>query len=1059
MRQKNYFEVFSKPIIFIALVLIAAGIFSFTRMQTALFPEVTFPKINLIVDNGQQPIDRMMITVTKPLESAVKRVKGVTTVKSSTSRGSCVIEVYFNWDVDIYDAKIQLESRINEIKSMLPSGVVISTEAMNQSLFPVYGYTLESKSKGLIALKDNANLLVRPLFSQVSGISNVVVRGGKIKEYVVIPDPVKMSSLGITPNALITVFNNTNFVESNGNLADYRRLYLTLTEARVTDIETLEDVIIKNDGNRIIKLKDIAAVDLQEQKEFVIVNANGNDAVLIDLVKQQGVNLIEFANNVKAKGEEVRKALPPGIELKTYYDQSAFVGDSINSVTKTIYEGLLLAIFVMIIFLRSWRASLVVLLTIPLTISFSIALLYANGLTINIMSLGGIAAAIGLIIDDAIVIIEQIYRTHEEHPEKDNFTIVKEAIKDLFPAMVGSSLSTIVIFIPFKMMSGLAGSFFKELSATMQIVLVCSFLVTWFVLPVLHLAFGFRHTKKVQKRSATDTNKLRWLTWFFNKPVFAIAFIIVLAGGAYFVSGKLETGFLPDLDEGTIVLDYYSPSGTSLEETDRMLREVEQILIHHPEVETYSRRTGIRMAFRTVPQNFGDYSIQLKKSRTHKTVDVIDDLRKQVEATQPSLHVSFGQRISDLLGDLMSTPSPIEIKIFGDNQQKLESLARQAEEILSKIKGIADIENGLVLAGPSMVFIPDVQKLAQFNISLTDFQTQLTAYTRGVPLGINANAPALNPAQLAMAGGVQIGSIQDGEQMRRILMRFTNFNDNSLEKIKNQFIFLPDGTTKPISFFCDVQIISGETELKREDLKSNVVLTTRLNNRDLGSAIKEIQQKFTSDLPLPQGYTIAYGGAYSEQQNSFRELLLILITASLLVFAVLLFLFRHWLISLLILVISILGISGCILALYFVNIPLNVGSYTGIIMIVGIISENAIFTVNQFFANLKAGGNIDDAIKYAIALRIRPKLMTAVGAILALMPLALGIGLGAQMQQPLAIAVIGGFIAGIPLLLFVFPSLIRLLYRSGKKQELIMRLIFLFLVAIGCGLLEGSWHI
>lgn len=1033
MKRLNYFQLFSKPVIFLALVLLVAGVFSYNRMQTALFPEVTFPKITLIADNGQQPIDRMMITVTKPLESAVKKVKGVTTVKSNTSRGSCEIAVYFNWDVDIYNAKTQIESRINEIKNMLPTGLTISTEAMNQSLFPVYGYTLESKTKGLINLKDNANLLVRPLFSQVPGISNVVVRGGKVKEYVVTPDPVKMSSLGITPNTLITIFNNTNFVESNGTLADYRRIYLTLTETRVNDLEALKEVIIKNDGSRIIKLKDIAIVDLQEQQEMVIVNANGNDAVLIDLIKQQGVNLIDFAKNVKAKAEEVKKTLPPGIELKPYYDQSAFVGDSINSVSKTIYEGLLLAIFVMIIFLRSWRASLVVLLTIPVTIAFSILLLYAFGLTINIMSLGGIAASIGLIIDDAIVIIEQIYRTHEEHPEKNNYTIVKQAIKDLFPAMIGSSLSTIVIFIPFRMMSGLAGSFFKELSDTMQIVLVCSFLVTWFVLPVLHLVIGFQHSKKVHKPSTKDANKLTWLTWFFNKPVFAILFVLALGTGAYFASNKLETGFLPDLDEGTIVLDYYSPSGTSLEETDRMLREVEQILTHHPEVETYSRRTGMGMGFKTRSQNYGDYSIQLKKSRTHKTVDVIDDLRKSIEATQPSLHISFGQRISDLLGDLMSTPSPIEIKIFGDNQEKLEALAKQAEDILNKTDGIADIENGLVLAGPSIVFNPDVQKLAQFNISLTDFQTQLTAYTGGVPLGINANVPTLNPAQLAMAGGVQVGSIQDGEQMRRILMRFTNFKNNSLDKIRNDLIFLPDGTTKPVSFFCDVKIISGETELKREDLKSNVIITARLNNRDLGSAIKEIQKKFAKDLPLPQGYTIVYGGAYSEQQSSFNELLLILLTASLLVFAVLLFLFRHWLISISILFISILGIAGCILGLYFTGIPLNVGSYTGIIMIVGIIAENAIFTVNQFFANLRAGGNVDESIKYAIALRIRPKLMTAIGAILALMPLALGIGLGAQMQQPLAIAVIGGFVAGIPLLLFVFPSLIRLIYFNKKK--------------------------
>ncbi len=1033
MQTKNYFQLFSKPIIFISLVLVVTGIFSYTRMQTALFPEVTFPKITLIADNGQQPIDKMMITVTKPLESAVKRVKGVTIVKSSTSRGSSNIEVYFNWDLDIYNAKTQVESRINEIKAMLPPGVTISIEAMNQSLFPVYGYTLESKTKGLINLKDNANLLARPLFAQVQGISNVIVRGGKVKEYVVIPDPIKMSSLGITPNTLISVFNNTNFVESNGNLADYRRMYLSLTETRVNDIEGLNNIIVKNDGTRIIKLKDIVTVDLQEQQEFVIVNANGNDAVLVDLVKQQGVNLVDFAKNVKAKAEEIKKILPPGIELKPYYDQSAFVGDSIKSVSKTIYEGLILAIIVMIVFLRSFRASVVVLLTIPITIVSSITLLYAAGITINIMSLGGVAAAIGLIIDDAIVIIEQIYRIHEEHPEKDKYTVVKEAIHDLFPAMIGSSLSTIVIFIPFRMMSGLAGSFFKELSNTMQIVLVCSFLVTWFVLPVLHLLVGFKASKSHAKPSAKDTNKLRWLTWFFNKPAFAILFVAIISLSAYFVSGKLETGFLPDLDEGTIVLDYYSPSGTSLEETDRILREVEDILTHHPEVETYSRRTGMGMAFKTRAQNYGDYSIQLRASRTHKTVDVIDDLRKRIASTQPSLHISFGQRISDLLGDLMSTPSPIEIKIFGDDQKKLEELAHQAEDIVGKIEGIADLENGLVLAGPSIVFKPDVQKLAQFNISLTDFQTQLTAYTGGIPLGINANVPTLSPAQLAMAGGLQVGSIQDGEQMRRILLRFTNFKDNSLEKINKSLIFLPEGTTKPLSFFCETEVITGETELKREDLKSNVVLTARLNNRDLGSTIKEIQQKFQKDLPLPQGYTVAYGGAYAEQQNSFNELLLILISACLLVFAVLLFLFRQWMISVLVLFISILGIAGCILAMYFVGIPLNVSSYTGIIMIVGIIAENAIFTVNQFFANLKAGGTVDESIKYAIALRMRPKLMTAIGAILALMPLALGIGLGAQMQQPLAVAVIGGFVVGIPLLLFVFPSFIRLIYYRKPK--------------------------
>lgn len=1033
LNKKNIYQVFTKPILFIGLLLFMAGTFSYTRMQTNLFPEVLFPRITIIADAGQLPVDRMMITVTKPLESAVKKVRGVTIVKSNTSRGNSTIEVYFEWGLDTYAQKTQIESRINELKNYLPPGVNISVEAMNQSLFPVYGFTLGSKKHSLVALRDKANLIVRPVFSQVTGISNVIVRGGKAKELVVIPDPVKMSSLGININTIITAFNNNNFVLSNGNLSDYNRLYLSITDTRVNDIDELYQIIVKNDGSRTVRLKDISRIEIQEQQEFVKINANGENAVLIDLVKQPGINLVDFSKDVEQKAAELQKLLPAGYELKPYYNQSAFVSDSINSVVKTIYEGLFLAIVVMIIFLRSWRASLVVMLTIPVTLAFTMLVLYLVGITVNIMSLGAIAASIGLIIDDAIVIIEQIYRTHEEHPEKDRFTIVREAIRYLFPAMVGSSLATIVIHFPFRLMSGLAGSFFKELSDTMQLTMVTSFLVTWLLLPVFHLIIGYKASLKPHHTDADRAvKKLRWLTWFFNKPFIAAMLVLSLGVSAWWAAGKLETGFLPNLDEGTIVLDYFSPAGTSIEETDRLCREMEKIILAHPDVETYSRRTGIRMAFRTVPPNFGDYSIQLKKKRTKTTDEVISELRREIETSVPVLNVSFGQRISDLLGDLMSTPQPIEIKIFGDDYKTLQQQAGEAEQIMQQIPGLADINNGLITAGPSLVFIPDQQKLSMYKIALTDFQTQLTAYTGGVPLGINANQPVPSPAQAAMTGGLQIGQFQDGEQMRRILLRFTDFNKNDVEKLKRQLIFLPDGTTRPLSFFCDVKIIPGEIEQRRENLKSVIVLTARLDGRDLGSTIADIQQQFKTKLPFYNN--IAYGGAYSEQQQSFKELLFILAMATLFVFAVLMFLFKEWLMSLLVLFISLLGISGCIIALYIVGIPLNVSSYTGIIMIVGIIAENAIFTVNQFRQNLQATGNVDQSINYAIALRLRPKLMTAIGAILALMPLALGIGLGAQMQQPLAVAVIGGFTAGLPLLLLVFPSFIRLLYKNHRNM-------------------------
>jgi len=1022
MPEHRYYRIFHKPILFVLLMALLLGLYSYHRMQTSLFPDVVFPKITVIADNGEQPVDKMMITVTKPLEIAIKRVNGIQMVRSSTNRGSCTIEAFFNWSIDILDTKTSLESRIAEIKNQLPPTVNIVVEAMGQNIYPVIGYTIESNTSGQVELKKSALYLVRPQFSMVPGVSNVVVRGGRTKEFVIAPLTRQMIALGITPQQIMTALGNTNFVESNGLLSDYHRLYLSLTDSRIKTLEELKNVVVRNDGHRVILLSDIAGIDLEEQQEFIRINANGHDAVIIDLVKQKGINLIDFAENVKQKAKEIQKQLPRGIYLKAYYDQSAFVSNSINSVLECIIEGLILAILVVILFLRSFRASISVILSIPVTLALTFMVLYLFGITLNIMSLGAIAASIGLIIDDAIVVIEQIHRIHEEQPDKDKHAVVKEAIHGLFPAMVGSSLSTIVIFFPFVLMSGVAGSFFKELSLTMEITLVCSFFSTWIGLPALHLLFGYKPRRKfsslARKSVSEGTPRSSWLTWFFNKPVYAIVFILALIISSVFLINQLKTGFLPVLDEGTIVLDYLSPPGTSLDASDAILREVDTIVMKNPEVSTYMRRTGINMASSismasgVIPPNEGDYLIQLKKGTHKKTEEVISELRQQVASKEPALNIEFGQRIADLLGDLIGRPQPVEIKIFGDDLPQLRLLAYKTKALLNKIPGVADVQSGIIIDGPSITIVPDPSKLAQFNLSPSEFQTQIKACNEGV----------------------EVGQVQEGEQMIRILMRFTNFKENSLAMIKKQLIFAPDGISRPLEYFANVELSAGDPDITREDLKSNVVVTARLENRDLGGAISEIKDVIRKNLPLPPGSYIVFGGTYAEQRSSFRELLMILISAILLVFAILLFLFRKLKITFLVIFISIAGIGGSIWTLFLSGIQLNVASYTGIIMIVGIIAENAIFTVNQFIITLQKTGNVDLSIRYAISLRIRPNLMTAIGAILALSPLALGIGIGAQMQQPLAIAVIGGFLVAMPLLLFVFPTFLRLLYKKSIKD-------------------------
>ena len=1011
--MNNFFVKHKNGLSAVIFLIILGGFFAYSKMQTSLFPEITFPKIKIIADAGQQPIDKMMITVTKPLENAIKKIQDLKTVRSTTSRGSCEISAFMDWKADIDLSKTRIEAQINQIKNDLPPDTQITVEKMNPSILPVIGYAIEGKGKSAIELKKIANFTIKPFLSQIDGVSEIRIIGGKEKEYWLALDFNKMTALRITPNAISQVLSQTNFIKSNGYLSDYRYLYLTITDAQVDKKDELENLVISNNGKGIVTLKDIATVEIKEAKEYIKVNANGKESILVAVIKQPNSNLISLTEAMNSKLADLKKILPNGIKITPYYQQATFVNDAVKSVTDSLLIGLLLAIIVAVLFLKSAKASATILIIIPVTLGLTLIVLYLTGNTFNIMTLGAIAAALGLIIDDAIVVVEQIHRTHEEHPEEQTVTLLQKAIHYLFPAMVGSSISTIVIFFPFVLMSGVAGSYFKVLTDTMIITLICSFFVTWLLLPVVYLLLSKNEkltSEKQEKVKMHEVKTQNWVAYFIERPIISIGFCFFLVLSIFMILPNLETGFLPEMDEGSIVLDYESPPGTSLEETDRILTEVEKIIIKVPEVEAYSRRTGTQMGFFITEPNRGDYLIQLKKDRSKTSNDVIDEIRAKVEATQPALRIDFGQVIGDMLGDLMSSVSPIEVKVYGNNQAELQKIAKEVTAIVEKVKGTADVFDGIVLAGPAINVQPNYLKLAQYGITPTDLQFQM---------------------QTALEGNV-VGSLLENEKQTPIRLIYANGQKRSLEDIKQLKIFLPNGQSIPISSLVTITVQKGVAEIERENLQMMSVITGRLDNRDLGSVMKEIQNKVTQDIHLPSGYYIEYAGAYKDQQQSFKELLLILITSSLLIFGVILFLFRDFRIALTILFISVLGISGSYILLFITGTPLNVGSYTGIIMIVGIIAENAIFTFLQFRETFKLTRNVNQSIIYSISTRLRPKLMTALGAIIALLPLAIGIGTGSELHQPLAIAVIGGFLMAMPLLLIVLPSILCLVYKNEK---------------------------
>ena len=1003
--MEKIFIKFKSPIAVILLLILIGGAFSYKNMKTSLFPNITFPKIKIIADNGEQTVDKMMVTVTKPLENAIKKVENLNLIRSTTSMGSCEISAFMDWGSDIDKDKQRVESQIEQIINNLPADIKITVEKMNPSILPVMGYSLQSATKNQVELKMIAEYIVKPYLSRITGVASVEIIGGKEKEYRIILDEQKLNLLKVNSQTISNALQQTDFIKSNGYTVDYNRLYLTVTDATIKNKQQLENLVLFDNATRKIRISDIATVEIAEQNEYVKIKADGKDVPLVAVLKQPNSNLIDVAGQVTKKVKELNSLLPKGVVLKSYYDQAEFVSSSIKSIIDVLWIGLLLAIVVVIIFLRSIKASAVVLVTIPLTLALTFITLISIGFDFNIMTIGAIAAAIGLIIDDAIIVVEQIHRTHEEYPDRNPRELVGKAVHFLFPSMVGSSLSTIVILIPFEIMSGVAGAYFKILTETMIITLLCSFIVTWLGLPVIYLLLS----KDKAMTKTVQINKVKthgWIKFFISRPYIGLTFILLLILSIVFIMPKLETGFLPEMDEGSIVLDYNSPAGSSLEETDRMLNQVDKIIESIPEVKTYSRRTGTQMGFFITEPNRGDYLIELNKNRKRTTDEVSDDIRVKVESALPALTVDFGQVITDMLGDLMNSVQPIEIKIFGDNSDVLQKLSKQVADSVSTVEGTADVFNGIVVVGPMLKIIPRDDKLKQFGLNPSDLHAQIETY---------------------LAGTV-VGSIPEKEQLTDIRMIFPINNKTPIDKLKQVKICTGSGVYLPLSEFADFSIQSGVSEIQRENLQTMGVVTARLNNRDLGNVMKDIQHKLAK-IERPPAYQIIYGGSYAEQQKSFAELLKILIAGGLLVFTVVLFMFKSLKLSLTVLFISLLGISGSVLALFITHTPLNVGSYTGLIMIIGIIGENSIFTIQQFLSELK-NSTVSTALTYAISARLRPKLMTAFGAIVALSPLAFGIGTGAQMHQPLAIAVIGGLILALPLLLIVLPSLLKVIIRN-----------------------------
>jgi len=1000
----------SRAILFLLATIIIAGIYVATQMPVSLFPNVTFPRIVIIADNGEEPAERMMVEVTKPLEDAVNFVPGVTIVRSTTSRGSAEISIFFKWGTDIMQSLQYLQLRISSIRAELPPTATIQIDRMTPSVFPVQGYSLTSDSLSLVELRDLALYTIRPALTRVDGVSQVRIQGGRAREFLVRIDPAKLAAYHLDIRQVSTAIGQTNIVESPGLVRDNNYLYLSLVNDLVHNPEEIAGLTTTTINNAPVHIADIGTVESSEKVEYTRFTANGRQAVLVNIIQQPYGNTVQIGHDVTAKLAELKKSFPKGIIVQNFYDQSNFINSSISGTRDSILIGIGLAILVLVVFLRNWRITIVTVFIVPATIAATLLLLNAANQNINIMTLGGIAAAIGLIIDDILVVVENIFRHFEESHESFHGA-ASASLKELMPAMIGSSLATLVIHIPFAFLGGVTGAFFAALSITMVFALTVSFFFSILTAPVI---MSLAINKRTMEKEISREHKQNWITQSYERvlyvllsqPWLAVPIIAAFIYAGYAFYQHTESDFLPAMDEGAIILDYSAPPGTSLDETNRMLMNVEKIIGSVPDIQSYSRRTGTQLGFFITEPNTGDYAIELKQGDRKPVDDVMSELRTKIQNAEPSLRIDFGQILEDALGDLISNPAPVEIKVFGDDKPLLEQTAHKISELITSIHGVVDVFDGVVISGPSLLVNVDAQKASLAGLTAQDVHEQLSA----------------------MVEGNVTTAVQHGEKLIGIRVRYPDAYHYDIHTLSQAQIFSPKGFYLPLGNIADIALTPGQSEVRRENLKQMVSASARLDGRDLGSAMHEISNTLSKSLVLPAEVTIEYGGLYQSQQESFHGLLMVLGVAALFVFIVLLFEFESLKVPIIVFLVNIPSLFGVIFALWITNVSFNISSFVGMILIVGIVAENAIFVLHYVMKYLREGMSLNNALIKACQLRARPVLMTMFAAIFALLPLALAVGSGSQMQQPLAIAIIGGFSVSSILLLFVLPMLCKLFF-------------------------------
>lgn len=1001
-------------ILFLLAVAAIGGAVNGFSLPVALFPHVNFPRIAVTVDAGDRPATQMVAEVTRPVEAAVKSVPGLLETRSTTSRGSAELSLNFAWGEDMATRTLEVQSAIGRILPQLPQGTSFEVRRMNPTVFPIAAYSLTSEKLDTTKLREIAKYELVPLLSSIEGIAQASIMGGSAPEIRVDADPGLLASYNLTMKDVADALSASNILQVTGRVEDRHKLLFALTDTRLTTLDDVRNVVVRASSSGVIRLSDIAKVYPAAAPDWTIIREDGKPAVILQIFQQPSGNTVQIINEVKKTLAEYRAKLPPSVRIVNWYDQSELIVQSASTVRDAVLIGVGLAAVVLFLFLRNIKVTIITLLVVPAVLAATVLVLYALGMSFNIMTLGGMAAAIGLIVDDAIVMIEQIVR-HLDGDELSLHEKIRRASREFWKPLIGSSSATIIIFLPLAFLTGVTGAFFKALSLTMASSLVVSFFVAFFVIPLLADFL-------ISERDRDIEHEGRIFNWISNgyraaydrvrkTPIILLIALLTFSSVGYLAYRHTGSGFMPVMDEGGFILDYVAPPGTSLTDMGNLLGKVGDILSATPEVATYSLRTGAQLGGGLTETNTGDFFVKLKPLPRRGAEEIMSDVRARIADQVPGLDIDTAQLMEDMIGDLTSVPQPIEIKIYGDDEAQLRAIAPKVADAVSNVKGVTEIRDGVVIAGDALDIKVDRVLSGVEGLTPDQVNLQLDTY---------------------LSGNVAT-TVQRGDRTIDVRVWIPAARRATPQDLKQLRIIAPDGHKVALGRIASVKLLTGQPQITRDDLKPMVAVTARIEGRDLGSTVTDVKTLLDNSNLFPPGTYYKLGGLYQQQQIAFHGLIRVIVAAFALVFLLLLFLYERIALALSIITMPLIAMSAVFVGLWTTGIELNITAMMGMTMVVGIVTEIAIFYFSEYEALLEGGIAPRDALLQAGLNRLRPIAMTTLAAILALMPLALGIGQGSAMQQPLAIAIISGLVVQMPLVLVAMPIIYTALEKVGQR--------------------------